>query len=89
MANKFGYTYDHYFDFSESKYFGEMNDVFSGIFDRSVNYYLSRPDGYPQQFALRKLVEYVRDLEKSLIGLIDLGYVTRDNLELVKNAYKV
>ena len=88
MANKFGYTYDHYYDFSTNPYFSEMNDVFSGIFDRSVQYYFNKNDGYQQQFALRKLVEYVRDLEKSLVGLINLGYVTTANVDLIKKSYK-
>ena len=88
MANKFGYTYDHYYDFSTNPYFSEMNDVFAGIFDRSVQFYFRKNDGYPQQFALKKLVEYVRDLEKSLVGLINLGYVTTENLNLIKNSYK-
>lgn len=88
MASKFGYTYDHYFDFSTHPYFSEMNDVFSGIFDRSVQYYFNKNDGYQQQFALRKIVEYVRDLEKSLVGLINLGYVTTENVDLIKKSFK-
>lgn len=88
MANKFGYTYEHYFDFSTNPYFSEMNEVFSGIFDRSIQYYLKNSDGYEQRFAFKKLVEYVRNLEKSLVGLIDLGYVTTSNVQLVKDTYK-
>lgn len=87
MTKKISFSYEHYYDFSTNPYFREMNDVFSGIFDRSVRYYLNNTDGYERQFALRKIAEYVRDLEKSLVGLIDLGYVTTNNLELVKRTY--
>lgn len=82
------YRYDHYFDFSRVPNFSEMNEVFARIFDRSVKYYLKNRDGYEQNFALSKIVEYVRDLEKSLLGLINLGYVTTSNLQLVKDTYK-
>ena len=82
------YTYDHYYDFSKIPNFREMNEVFAGIFDRSVKYYIRNRDGYDQTFALRKIVEFVRDLEKSLIGLINLGYVTTSNIELIKREYK-
>ena len=82
------YVYDHYYDFSKTPYFTEMNEVFSKIFDRSVKYYLNNPDGYEIRFALYKLVEYIRDLEKSLIGLINLGYVTTSNVEFIKDTYK-
>ena len=67
------YRYDHYYDFSKVPNFTEMNEVFSALFDRSVKYYLSNSDGY---------------LEKYLIGLINLGYVTTSNLELVKASFK-
>lgn len=82
------YKYGHYYDFSKINYFSEMNEVFSGIFDRSVKYYLNNRDGYEQKFALCKIVEYVQDLEKYLIGLINLGYVTTDNVNLVKDSFK-
>ena len=82
------YKYEHYYDFSTNPYFREMNEVFSEIFDRSVKYYMKKNDGYDTKFALKKLVEYIRDLEKSLVGLINLGYVTTSNVKLIKDTYK-
>ena len=82
------YSYGHYYDFSKYPYLSEMNEVFSRIFDRSIKYYLQKPDGYNQEFAFKKIVEFVRDLEKSLIGLINLGYVTTKNVNHIKSIYK-
>ena len=82
------YAYNRFYDFSKTSNFTEMNKVFLEIYNRSVKYYLKKPDGYEQKYALSKLNEYVQALEKSLIGLINLGYVTTSNLEFIKDTYK-
>ena len=49
------YSYGHYYDFSKYPFLSEMNEVFSRIFDRSIKYYLQKPDDIIKNLLLRKL----------------------------------
>lgn len=88
MVINMTYTYQHKYDFSKSVYFGEMNEVFSKIYDNSIKYYLAHPDGYNKKNAFQKIAEYVQDLEIYLDGLVKQKYVSVSNVEHVKDTIK-